>query len=297
MQTPVSPLTIRSKMAPIRSRSPGLDEERKRAIANNRSRRRYVIRVRAEDDQFLLCCIELGTFVKWLECLFAAIDVAAPIDDRDFPRDMSIPRIQRIRWYRGLSPVRMNPEAESRETAADEETVAVDDEDEEAVATSTISQSPTRGRRSSTPDPLPAPELLTMEVRESVDDEYAHSEPEAERGSLDVSGPLAQAPHRIEPPHRLSTSSYPHPAIDPHSGKWFPEHNWSSAHDLLYAKLCYSNLLFRSPRKSNYIISKGKQWYVDWESGRMVRVLPPGYGEVNDWMGPWQFVHTENRRI
>lgn len=103
-------------------------------------------------------------------------------------------------------------------------------------------------------------------------------------------------PPRIDPVHRLSTSSYPHVAIDPHSGKWFPEHQWSTAHDLLYAKLCYSNLLFRSPRKSNYIISKGKQWFVDWGTGRMVRVLPPAYGEV-DYFGPWQVVHTENRMI
>src|SRR4051812_16887175 len=52
-------------------------------------RRRYVIRVRAETDQFLLSCVELSTLIKWLENLFAAIDVAAPIDDRDFPRDQS----------------------------------------------------------------------------------------------------------------------------------------------------------------------------------------------------------------
>lgn len=103
-------------------------------------------------------------------------------------------------------------------------------------------------------------------------------------------------PPRIEPAHRLSTTSYENVGIDPHSGKWVPDHQWTSAHDLLYAKLCYSNLLFRSPRKSNYIISKGKKWYVDWGTGRMVRVLPPTYGEV-DYFGPWQVIHTENMRL
>jgi len=101
---------------------------------------------------------------------------------------------------------------------------------------------------------------------------------------------------RLDPAHRLSTSSYFNAGIDPHSGKWVPEHRWTSAHDLLYAKLCYSNLLFRSPRKSNYIIRQGKKWYVDWTTGRMVRVLPPTYGEV-DYFGPWQVIHTENMRI
>lgn len=106
----------------------------------------------------------------------------------------------------------------------------------------------------------------------------------------------ANPPPRIEPAHRLSTTSYPNVGIDPHSGKWFPDHQWTSAHDLLYAKLCYSNLLFRSPRKSNYIISKGKKWYVDWGTGRMVRVLPPAYGE-HEYFGPWQVIHTENMRL
>lgn len=261
-------------------------------------RRRYVIRVRAEEDQFLLCCIELETFVKWLECLFAAIDVAAPIDDRDFPRDMSIPRMQRIRWFRGQSPVRISPENETREIGPRQ-----DEGDGEAEAPSIPMPTapPPRRRRSSTPDPLPSPDLLN-EAREvaSLSREEPQSEPELEpelhHEPGNDPGSIPHVPPRIDPPHRLSTSSYPNPAINPHSGKWFPEHNWSSAHDLLYAKLCYSNLLFRSPRKSNYIISKGKQWYVDWGTGRMVRVLPPTYGEI-DYFGAWQVVHTENRRI
>jgi hypothetical protein len=112
-----------------------------------------------------------------------------------------------------------------------------------------------------------------------------------------LQGASATPPPRIEVLNRrLSTSSYPNSSVDPHTGKWFPEHKWSSAHDLLYAKLCYSNLLFRSPRKSNYIISKGKQWFVDWATGKMVRVLPPTYGEI-EFFGPWQVIHTENPRI
>lgn len=263
-------------------------------IAADYKKRRYVIRVRAEEDQFLLCCIELETFVKWLECLFAAIDVAAPIDDRDFPRDMSIPRVQRIRWFRGQSPVRISPENETREIGPPQ-----NEDETPAIPTPTVP--PPRRRRSSTPDPLPSPEVLS-EARDAqpLAVEEPQSEPEHEselhHEPGDDPGSIPHIPPRIDPPHRLSTSSYPNPAINPHSGKWFPEHNWSSAHDLLYAKLCYSNLLFRSPRKSNYIISKGKQWYVDWGTGRMVRVLPPTYGEI-DWFGPWQVVHTENRRI
>ncbi|KAH6897240.1 hypothetical protein B0T10DRAFT_455108 [Thelonectria olida] len=231
-------------------------------IAADYKKRRYVIRIRAETDQFLISCVELSTFIKWLEGLFAAIDVATPIDDRDFPRDMSIPRVQRLRWFRGQDPT---------PTTLDLSELEIQDRED-----SSSNQVERRASTASTLIPSEAPSHLQPDPAE-------HHDP-------------SEPPPRIDPIHRLSTTSYPTLEIDPGSGKWFPEHHWSNAHDMLYAKLCYSNLLFRSPRKSNYIISKGKQWYVDWATGRMVRVLPPEYGEI-DYFGAWQTVHTENRRI
>ncbi|KAK7418861.1 hypothetical protein QQX98_003723 [Neonectria punicea] len=242
-------------------------------IAADYKKRRYVIRIRAETDQFLLSCVELSTFIKWLEGFFAAIDVATPLDDRDFPRDMSIPRIQRIRWFRGQDPT---------PTTVDLSELDLTEQPDEA--SSSQLERPSSAHSSVIP-----PEPQTR----------IEPEPEEPAGSqirIEIEPEHSEPPRRIDPNYRLSTSSYPNLAIDPGSGKWFPEHRWSRAHDMLYAKLCYSNLLFRSPRKSNYIISKGKQWYVDWSTGRMVRVLPPEYGEI-DYFGPWQVVHTENGRI
>ncbi|KAJ4325334.1 hypothetical protein N0V84_003555 [Fusarium piperis] len=235
-------------------------------IAADYKKRRYTIRVRAETDQFLLCCVELSTFIKWLEGLFAAIDIALPLEDRDFPRDMSIPRIQRIRWFHGQAPTA---------TAIDLSELGIEEPPEE------VSENPDEERLSTTRTVV-APDSQTR-----VEPELAVDGDEEE---------IAEPPPRIDPIRRLSTTSYNNLGIDPVDGKWIPEHRWSSAHDMLYAKLCYSNLLFRSPRKSPYIISKGKKWYVDWTTGRMVRVLPPAYGEI-DYFGAWQTVHTENRRI
>jgi hypothetical protein len=274
-------------------------------IAADYKKRRYVIRIRAETDQFLLSCIELSTFNKWLSCLFAAIDVALPIEDRDFPRDMSVPRVQRIRWYRHQSP---SGPAIPIPTPRPFESSREPDQS---------SSLPPLRRRTSSPDPLPnlaQSDQHALDPRDAGgdqaededeshprhtpvfddDDDEDKNEDNDNGGGQDGDAP--HAPPRIEPPHRLSTTSYANVGIDPHSGKWFPDHQWTSAHDLLYAKLCYSNLLFRSPRKSNYIISKGKKWYVDWGTGRMVRVLPPAYGE-HEYFGPWQVIHTENMRL
>ena len=223
-----------------------------------------------------MSCIELSTFIKWLECLFAAIDLAAPIDDRDFPRDMSIPRIQRVRWFRGQSPAL--PGYTIAEPPRNVEASAPDGEPSSADA-----------------DAVEATAGNGQDAATSADSpQAAYTQIPATRQPLQET---AQAPPRVEPPaRRLSTTSYTNTGVDPHSGKWLPENKWTNAHDLLYAKLCYSNLLFRSPRKSNYIISKGKQWFVDWGTGKMVRVLPPTYGE-SDFFGPWQVIHTENPRI
>jgi hypothetical protein len=228
------------------------------------TRRRYVIRMRVETDQFLLSCVELGTFVKWLDGIFAAIHVSPPIDERDFPRDFSIPRIQRIRWLRGQRPQPQDAidfhrlTEQQRQNGSDDEDGGGggDGEDEPG-------EPPDGGYGG---------------------DEYDHGGP----------GYGPRTDHPIV--GRLSTTSYPNENIDPDTGKWRPPHNWTTKHDQLYARLCYSVLLFKSPRKSNYVVCRGVRWYVDWPTGRMVRVLPPAYGEV-DVMGPWQVIHTENRRI
>jgi hypothetical protein len=214
--------------------------------------------MRAGTDQFLLSCVELSTFVKWLDGIFAAIHVSPPIDERDFPRDFSIPRIQRIRWLRGQRPQPEDNIGFHRLTEQRRQEGAGADED-------------------------------------GAEDQGG--EPPDTTHGAEEEGTSGQGPRTGHPiVGRLSTTSYPNENIDPETGKWKPHHAWTATHDLMYARLCYSVLLFKSPRKSNYVISQGKRWYVDWATGRMVRVLPPEYGEV-DVMGPWQVIMPENRLL
>ncbi|KAK4114268.1 hypothetical protein N656DRAFT_796753 [Canariomyces notabilis] len=227
-------------------------------IAADYRKRRYVIRMRLETDQFLLSCVELGTFVTWLDGIFAAINVSAPIDERDFPRDYSIPRVQRIRWLRGQRP-----------------------QPEDSIGFSRL----TEQRRQ---------DSQGQDVDDENDDDD-QPDPGGYGGDEDANpGYGPRTDHPII--GRLSTTSYPNENIDPNTGKWAPQHHWTVTHDQLYARLCYAVLLFKSPRKSNYVVAKGVRWYVDWGTGRMVRVLPPAYGEV-DVMGPWQVIMAENRLL
>ncbi|CAM1508010.1 Fc.00g048580.m01.CDS01 [Cosmosporella sp. VM-42] len=220
-------------------------------IAADYRKRRYVIRIRAETDQFLLSSVELETFIEWLDGLNAAINVALPIEYRDYPRDSSIPRIQRIRSSRSKDQL------ESEDDLGPPVT--------ETAASIRVSMDGNVSRDS---------QGLILNESDAQDGPSTHQDP-------------AEGPS--------SSRSPPNESINPDTGKWAPEHRWSSAHDYLYAKLCYSTLLYASPRKSNYVISQGKLWFVDWTIGRM-RVLPPTYEPVERF-GPWQVVQPMNSQI
>jgi hypothetical protein len=225
----------------------------------------------------------MSTFVRWLECLFAAIDVASPLEEREFPRDHSIPRIQRLRWFRGqqASPSNDNRLAELTASISNESNLQQQSGPSRPVTSHSYG----------VPDPEdtpPAVPPLPLPIR---------AEPELSGETSTQGSTTEQGITPMDPMGRLSTTSYPNSAVDEETGKWAPAHRWTSTHDQLYAKLCYAVLLFRSPRKSNFIIMKGKQWFVEWSTGRMFRVLPPAYDDLSEMFGPWQAVHNENRRI
>lgn len=266
-------------------------------IAADYRKRRYVIRVRAETDQFLLSCIELQTHLRWLEALFAAIDVAAPIDDREFPRDQSIPRIQRLLWYRSRAArARQLQQQQGQENPGllriESPGIPQHDEpqfrwlDRLGPVPEEVNAGPVAAEMTA-PAPLPR--------RPPEPDDIDRITPIVEAGPSSSSSSLPPPVVPAPAAGRLSTTSYPNEGVDADTGKWAPRHRWTPTHDMAYAKLCYAVLLFKSPRKSKYIIARGKEWLVDWATGRMVRCQPPSYDEF--LFGPWQVVQPESRRI
>lgn len=198
--------------------------------------------------------------MKWLECLFAAIDVAVPIDERDFPRDQSIPRIQRLRWLRGQFGHQNTGGGEIWDSFG------------------------------SGPTQLP-----------TAVDETTGLNMSDQPGIFPLGSPITQSSGDYptsgqESINRFSMAPQGNEDVEPGTGKWRPRHLWSTTHDMVYAKLCYAVLLFKSPRKSNFVIFKGQRWHIDWSTGQMSRVQPPSYGEPEFW-GPWQVIHADNRRI
>ncbi|KAI0997494.1 hypothetical protein K3495_g10693 [Podosphaera aphanis] len=83
-------------------------------VATDYVKKQYVIRIRAETEQFLLSCLKIETLVTWIQNLCAAIDLAPSLDEREYPEDLSIPRRQR--YLNAPLSTRRSSSAEGRDT-------------------------------------------------------------------------------------------------------------------------------------------------------------------------------------
>jgi len=240
-------------------------------IAADYLKKRYVIRVRAEADQFLLSCHKIETFVLWLQSLFAAIDLAPPLDDREIPRDLSVPRRSRRR----IRAEAVDNSGRSAELVREQEEII------QAEFPSLAETPEGEASDSQSLEPIETiveePESPTLSDAASPPSRPATSAGPPPRGA----GLMARARQAIQSTTHLSqyAPSAPNPSISP-DGKWRPTHHWTHFYDMMYAKRCMAILTHRSPRKSNLVIMKGKQWIVDWATGALTRCEPPDYGEL-----------------
>ncbi|KAL5480853.1 hypothetical protein ACEPAI_9793 [Sanghuangporus weigelae] len=66
-------------------------------LASDYTKRKNVVRVRMEGEQFLLQCKDVVNVVKWIEALQAATNIALDLDERPMPKGPIFPRRRRRR--------------------------------------------------------------------------------------------------------------------------------------------------------------------------------------------------------
>jgi hypothetical protein len=250
------------------------------------NRRRYVIRLRVETDQFLLSCNTIETFLDWLEALSAAINLALPLEERSLPRFRVVPR----RYVPRLAATRQRSATQ-----------------QEAAASDLSSRSPRRRAISN----LEGGRGLRNVGGISADVQLSRAT-EVERLFGNIAGggytrgidPRGSSSTICSDPlsRQLSVSSASandplHSTLEPDSpqehnqetqqndGKWCPPHRWTMARDIWYAHRCTTVLCGDAPRQSDLIIKDGKRWKIDWAEERLILLKEkaprlPKYGEI-----------------
>ncbi|KAH7109050.1 hypothetical protein B0J11DRAFT_449242 [Dendryphion nanum] len=232
--------------------------------------REYVIRLRLETEQFLLCAPSQEQMLDWVENLCAAIDISLPLEDRSEPRYKSLPR--RSRRQRALDSARfaqnvenLSNEEAGRRIIAEQERIfrqlyphlAGD-----ADASQTHSETTTNEQPAATSP--------------SGDPETDDLDPD------DVRIPAARrtTSHDGEADDRPRSSASTESSDDP---KTRPPHRHSASQALRYRRRCAPVLLASSPRVSDVVYSGGRRMRINVKSHILVEFTshPPRYDAHN----------------
>ncbi|EPQ66352.1 hypothetical protein BGT96224_3230 [Blumeria graminis f. sp. tritici 96224] len=233
------------------------------------SRKRYVIRVRAETEQFLLSCANLEIFVTWIQSLSAAIDLATPLDDREYPEDFSLPRRQRrihtLAWSMREAPVNRDSQQINNEPRSTSRSAGQNCNPHTSSYRRNLH--PTTNNRSH-PGNISSFESEAYLCRPSNSQIRARraarsSRPSFARRSYTFISRQLCSMLRPSPTRDSDETTFASEDVE----KWRPCHYWTHSYDMLYATRCLAVLNSRTPRKSNIVVANGEFLIVDWVTG------------------------------
>ncbi|KAF2501829.1 hypothetical protein BU16DRAFT_210177 [Lophium mytilinum] len=234
--------------------------------------REFVLRLRVETEQILLCCPTQDALLDWVESLCAAVDIAQPIDDRSEPRYRSLPR--RSRRQRALDGTRLPGNLDHIGTVAAGRRLL----EEQARIIATLYPNLANNATPVIERTIPEEPLETPVTHDSHESELAHvnSDPEAEdldpadfqfasrrpqssgavrastgnnaRDSTTESNGLTEQITRTSTVSSVTTT-------DPKS----PPRQSSPGSSIRYRRRCAPILLASSPRSSDVVFSAGKR--------------------------------------
>jgi hypothetical protein len=240
-------------------------------------RREWVLRVRLEGRQFLLCFKGQEIMLDWVECLCAAIDISPPLDDRSDPRYRSLPR--RSRRQRQLeSMFRDNvdelrpPQAPPNRLVAQQQRIFQSLYPNFAAA---MDNGPESGLR---------PVASELETITRNDPDMDDLDP-ADAREMDFENPRLQSPNNSLGRRTSRNSQILHqdssePYDPKRSGRCFP----CAGALVRYRRRCAPIMSKYSPRSSDIIFHKGRRLKIDYKKDRLVpfEVFPPRYPRKKD---------------
>ncbi|CAZ86586.1 unnamed protein product [Tuber melanosporum] len=199
-------------------------------IAADYKKRHFVIRLRAQTEQFLLSAKRVEIFLDWLEALSASVDLSPSLEERSLPRYQTLPRRRRRRQPHP-------PTTGSTATTS-------------AASTTTATTVPT------TQAPLSPRSSTVLELMMGADLRCLLTPPQTNT-PITPPAPAATIPPNIQRPQIPSE-------------KWSPPRILTAEANIRYTRRCMAVLCGDAPRQSNYVVQDGKRYKIIWEKREMV---------------------------
>lgn len=252
--------------------------------------KRHTLRLRVETDQLILADTCEEQIFGWVNKICAGIDIAPAIDERNAPRQITVPRRRR----------RQRPQVTA--DLNDQNLIA----EQERILQSMYPAFAQNSQEATIPAPETedgAAEADSPVLTQTSSDDQTSNDQDGEDLDLSVlaedglssqestprpsSRPFATRHHTAS--SRISTLSTIGPFIDNPinfdlAGKWAPPHVRTSAQQIRYIRRCMPLLFAESPRASNVMISDGKRVRAHYRTNALDEwsLSPPTY-EAHDF--------------
>lgn len=248
-----------------------------------RSDKQFTMRVRVETDQILLADRSEEVVFKWVNSISAGIDIAFPIDERNLPRQSTVPR-RRRRQQRSLEAT-----ADVNDNRLIQEQERILSEMYPALARSVDGTGDGNGdalRRLDTVQTLPESNgnvlaLAATNINEQENEDVDLSALAEDFAPLEtsISRPSTTRQTTASTIATSFTASNVNPAHFDADGKWAPPHSRSSGSQFRYARRCMPILLWDTPRASSVIICHGRRLRVNQRMDMLEEweLAPPSY--------------------
>lgn len=249
--------------------------------------REFVMRLRLETEQLLLCCQDQDGLLNWLDKMCAAADISPPLDDRAEPRIRSLPR--RTRRQRQLDGMRIPSNLENLGSLAAGRRILAEQERIIRTLYPQLANSETGTESANSQQPADA------QAAPEGEPAAAHSDPEAEdldpadvrfpsssrRPRSSIAAPITSsnrnpsAQNEGTPERRTSVASN-NSTRDPKNA---PRQTQSQSQSVRYRRRCAPILLASSPRVTDILYSDGKRMRLNPKDDTLVEFtqLPPRY--------------------
>jgi hypothetical protein len=242
-------------------------------------RREWVLRLRLEGRQFLMCFKNQEVMLDWVECLCAAIDISPPLDDRSDPRYRSLPR--RSRRQRQLESMFRDDVHLLPRQAPQSRLVAQQQRIFQSLYPNFAAAMESGAPESENPRPGPS-ELDTIT---RTDPDMDDLDP-ADARELDFERPRLRSPSNSLGRRTSRNSQILHQdSSEPYDPKRSSRCFSPCATALVrYRRRCAPIMSKYSPRSSDIIFHKGRRVKIDYKKDRLVpfEVFPPRYPRKRD---------------